>query len=115
MRKRVLYGLNEVRKALKIGKVKCLIVAPNVENLGAGNGPQDLLGGIIQTAKEKDLELVYALTRSKLGKAIRNHVRISVVAILDYNGADDLYREVLREAEKGRAAYRAQAVGGRGA
>jgi ribosomal protein L7Ae-like RNA K-turn-binding protein len=105
-RRRLLYGLREAMKAVKLGKVKSLIVAPNIEQTSAeskGRGPDDALAHILAAAEEREVPVVFALTRAKMGKIVGSRSRISIVAVLDCSGAEQLHKQVLemaREMEK---------------
>ena len=101
-RRRLLFGLRETAKAVNLGKVKTLIVAPNIEQTsaaGQGRGPDDSLQRILDAAAEKDVPVVFALTRNKMGKIVKARSRISSVAVLDCSGAEQLHKQVLLLAE----------------
>ncbi|KAK3278798.1 hypothetical protein CYMTET_13286 [Cymbomonas tetramitiformis] len=102
MKKRFVFGLREVAKAVATNKARCVIVAPNVEHIEAEGGLDDLLGDILKEARDASLQIIFALTRSRLGQVIGRRVRMSVAAVLEYNGADDLYKHMLRLADEGR-------------
>merc|ERR1719486_428194 len=70
-RRRLLFGLREATKAVNLGKVKSLIVAPNIEQTSAeskGRGPDDALA--------------------------------SILAVLDCSGAEQLHKQVLEMAQE---------------
>ena len=101
-RRRLLFGLRETAKAVNLGKVKSLLVAPNIERTsaaGQGRGPDDSLQRILEAAAEKDVPVVFALTRNKMGKIVKARSRISSVAVLDCSGAEQLHKQVLLLAE----------------
>lgn len=101
-RRRLLFGLRETAKAVNLGKVKTLIVAPNIEQTSAasqGRGPDDTLQRILVAAEDKDVPVVFALTRNKMGKIVKARSRISSVAVLDCSGAEELHKKVLLLAE----------------
>ena len=114
MRRRFVCGLREVHKSIKAGKMKCIIVAPNIEhhpkskiritptdskeNADAGLQPGEgasahtdtkqqsregasakkglggLMEKILDAARERKVPTIYALSRTKLGRAfIKKH------------------------------------------
>lgn len=91
-RKRVVFGLNEVRKSLK-GRTKVVIMVPNLE-LGAAEIARTT-GDILKTCFDRDVKVVFALTRSKLGSLVKRGVRMTMCSVLDYSGAEDLYKKVV--------------------
>ena len=54
---------------------------------------------------------VFALTRKKMGELYGFRKRVSAVALMEVNGADELYAQMLVLAEEGRAEW-AEGAGG---
>ena len=116
MRKRFVLGLREVRRGVLSRKVKCVIMTPNIEQVGSQGGLDGFVSDIM-TECEKDREdgdenieidripLVFALTRNKLGKALGKPMTLSVVGLYDVNGAFEEYKEMLSHAATGREAW----------
>ena len=102
-RRRLLFGLREATKAVNLGKVKSLIVAPNIEQTSAeskGRGPDDALVRILAAAEEREVPVLFALTRAKMGKIVGSRSRVSIVAVLDCSGAEQLHKQVLEMAQE---------------
>ena len=90
-----------------MGEAKMLIVAPNVEATGDEGGLDDVMLKLLDAAREKDLPVVYALSRKKLGKALGSGVsRVSAACLLILDGVHEEAKEVLRLAETARAEWR---------
>ena len=140
---RIVNGMREVGKYSKLGKLKCLIVAPNIEQMEAKGSLDDRIKSMLDAARvasstafssssmnRQKTDVVFALTRQKLGKAVdavavaavaaasgsstaadvrRHHnsrpTKISVLGILDYGGAEREYKEVMRLVEEGRKEF----------
>jgi len=49
---------------------------------------------IIDLAREGNVPVVFALTRRKLGRTLSRKIRVSVVGILNFNGADGVQNDV---------------------
>ena len=57
--------------------------------------PPDLqVRDIIDLATDGDVPVVYALTRRKLGKALSRRIRVSIVGVLNFDGADGVQNKV---------------------
>ena len=92
-RKRALFGLNEVKKSIKLSKCKALIVVPNIEL----NVPElvEKTKIILQMCREKEVKVVFALTRAKLGGFVKRGVRMSMCSIVDYSGCETEFKQML--------------------
>ena len=73
----MVFGLREVMRGIRTGKVKVVVVAPNIDQARYKGSLDDRVRNIIDGARAQDppVPVVYALTRRKLGKAIGKHVR----------------------------------------
>ena len=105
MRRRLLYGLREVAKSVNVQSSKAIIIAPNIEQIESEGGLDDRIAQIITEAKENNIPVVFALTKRRIGSALGVQGFISMVSILDYNGADDEFKIALKHAAEGRALY----------
>ena len=103
-RRRLLYGLREVAKSVDAGTSKAIVLAPNIERIESEGGLDDRINQIIELARENDVPIVVALTKRRIGKAL-NIQAVSVVSVLDYNGADEEFKRTVRLAAEGRALY----------
>ncbi len=127
-KRRWVCGMREAAKAVRLGKVRGLIVAPNVQPLevdrgqdqehGGGHGQERGQGqgqgqgqgravrqypvdGILRDAQEHDVPVVFALTRRKMGKLLGQKKSVSIFALLNVQGAERDFDDLLssREAE----------------
>lgn len=103
-RRRLLYGLREVAKSVDAKTSKVVIIAPNIEKIESEGGLDDRIQAIIADAREKEVPVVFALTKRRIGKAL-NIQAVSIVSVLDYNGADEEYKKAVKLAAEGRALY----------
>lgn len=92
MRRRLVFGLREVRRGVRANNVKCIVLAPNVDE---GDSLNDQITDLLTSAKQAHLPIVFALGKRKLGKALRKKVAVSVVGIYSGDGAHQEYRAVL--------------------
>lgn len=66
-KRRYVMGIREVTKHLKLGKLKCVILAPNCEKIQAKGGLDDAINTIIQHSMEQSVPFLFALGRKSLG------------------------------------------------
>ena len=72
MKARACACCREVLKSVKLGRTGpravFVIVAPNIEEVATGGGPDDMVLGIINAARESGVPVIFALSRNKLGR-----------------------------------------------
>ncbi|XP_048842108.1 selenocysteine insertion sequence-binding protein 2-like isoform X2 [Brienomyrus brachyistius] len=105
MKRRLVMGLREVLKHLKLRKVKCVIISPNCERIQSKGGLDETLHTIIDTCREQSVPFVFALSRKALGRCVNKAVPVSLVGIFNYDGAQDLYHKMIELSSEARKAY----------
>lgn len=105
MKRRLVMGLREVLKHLKLRKVKCVIISPNCERIQSKGGLDEALHTIIDTCREQGLPFVFALSRKALGRCVNKAVPVSLVGIFNYDGAQDYYHKMIELSSEARIAY----------
>ncbi|KAF6727539.1 Selenocysteine insertion sequence-binding protein 2 [Oryzias melastigma] len=105
MKRRIVMGLREVLKHLKLRKVKCVIISPNCERIQSKGGLDEALHTIIQTCREQAVPFVFALSRKALGHCVNKAVPVSLVGIFNYDGAQDHYHKMIELSAEARKAY----------
>lgn len=81
-----------MQQAIKHRRVKAVIAAPNVEH------PLDhTLDQLLQLAESEAIPVIQALSRRKLGAVFHFRKKMSVVAILDWQGAREEFTRLLEE------------------
>lgn len=106
MRRRLVFGLREVAKAVQLKKAKAVVVAPNIEEVVDEGGLDDVVGNITTAARLNGTPIVFALTRNKLGQIVGKRMRISALAILDHDGAYEQFKDMIASATAGRTAFK---------
>lgn len=105
-------GLREVRKVVKLKTAKCVILAPNIEQIEMAGGLNDHLTAILTKCQELDIPYVFALSRKKMGEIYGFRKRVSAVALLEVNAVSDLHKRMLELACEGRQSWeRSNAAG----
>ena len=109
LRRRFVVGLREVHKGVKLGKVKCVIIAANIEMGMQGlieEGIDSVVNGLINACKpnavvgRREVPIVFAPSRTRLGKALGKHVSISALGVYSPDGANEEYKKVLKLGEE---------------
>jgi len=99
--RRYAVGFREVSRLLVQKSVTALLIAPDVERTGGALEDKVLE---LKSACERDgVPVIFALSRRQLGAAIQKNVTISVLALHELRGAQDLFETVLKEASLARA------------
>lgn len=94
-KKRLVCGMREAAKAVKQGKVKALIVSPNVQPLSirvSESGeevPSYPVDSILQDCETHGVPVCFALTRRKMGNLLGQRKNVSLFAVLNISGAED--------------------------
>ncbi|XP_014779717.1 selenocysteine insertion sequence-binding protein 2-like isoform X1 [Octopus bimaculoides] len=105
MRRRIVLGLREVTKHLKLKKLKCVIISPNLEKIQSKGGLDDALNNILNLCTDQNVPFVFALGRRALGRACAKLVPVSVVGIFNYEGSEENFRKLMELTEKARQSY----------
>ncbi|XP_055435112.1 selenocysteine insertion sequence-binding protein 2 isoform X4 [Bubalus kerabau] len=105
-KRRLVLGLREVLKHLKLRKLKCIIISPNCEKIQSKGGLDDTLHTIIDYACDQNIPFVFALNRKALGRSLNKAVPVSVVGIFSYDGAQDQFHKMVELTMAARQAYR---------
>ncbi|XP_013772977.1 uncharacterized protein LOC106458066 isoform X2 [Limulus polyphemus] len=103
MKKRMIVGLREVTKYLKLKKLKCVVIAPDLERTQTSGGLDDTLQKILDLIDVHNVPLVFGLTRRQLGYLCMKAVPVSCIGIFNYDGTEDAFKkimELVKEAKK---------------
>jgi len=93
-RRRYVVGLREVAKFIKVKKVCCVILAPDIERVETEGGLDDAVTRLVQDAKNQEVSTVFGLNRRKLGKLCLKKVPVSCIGIMNYQGSDENYKTI---------------------
>ncbi|NXA37184.1 SEBP2 protein, partial [Eudromia elegans] len=106
IKRRLVMGLREVLKYLRLKKLKCVIISPNCEKIQSKGGLDETLHNIIDCACEQNIPFVFALNRKALGRCVNKAVPVSVVGIFSYDGAQDHFHRMVQLTTEARKAYK---------
>jgi len=94
-------GFREVNRALQHKSVTALIIAPDIEET-SGGALENKIAALTKQCEQENLPVIFALSRRQLGFAVQKNVSISVLAVQDTRGAEDLFEQMLAEAKTAR-------------
>lgn len=93
-KKRYHLGLKECYKHICVNEPKLVIIAPNIEPL-QNNAFVDIIEQIKTKCQEKNIPVVYALSRNALGKCL-NTLRQSIVCIVHIDSFEKECEEIIK-------------------
>ncbi|KAL7444706.1 hypothetical protein ACHAXM_010914 [Skeletonema potamos] len=94
-RRRLVMGLREVARGIRAHKVKMVIMANNLDEYGAIDSK---LQEILDLAHAEDVPVIFELNKRKLGKAVGKSIKVSVVGIQNFSGAEQQFKQLKRMA-----------------
>lgn len=102
IKRRYVCGLKETTKLM--GKMSCIIMAPNIEQCEGPGSLDDAVEKLLNQAEKHKVPVVFALSMRVMRKLChKNGKRVSCFGIISYQGAQDLFKrlmELLPEAQK---------------
>ena len=105
-RRRFCCGFREAFKYLTLKKVKCFIVAPDVQMIVKDGVLDQTLDKLTAEARESGTPVVFALTRTQLAYVCRRpKAKISVIAILNPDGSNETFKQLIEESDRARDSY----------
>ncbi|CEM02113.1 unnamed protein product [Vitrella brassicaformis CCMP3155] len=103
--KRYVAGMSESERAIKEDRAKALVVAPNVEPSVSAGGLDDMMQSLLAECEQRNVPVIFALSRNLLGRAIGKNMRQSAVCIVSAEGAHQLLKESIQMANEQRDAF----------
>ncbi|EDW72782.1 uncharacterized protein Dwil_GK17193 [Drosophila willistoni] len=104
---RMALGFREAISHLNIrNKVKLLILATDCESNPGEDGLDETIDKIKFSCQQHNVPYCFSLMRRELAYALKKRAQISCVAILDYDGAQDIYKDLLLELDEARKDYK---------
>jgi ribosomal protein L7Ae-like RNA K-turn-binding protein len=104
--RRLVVGLREVARGCRTGRVRLVIVAPNIDQSDAEGGLDEQVHGIIDAARAANVPVIFALSRKRLGAALGSTFRMSVVGFYTFESLRGLQNQALALAEELRTKWR---------
>lgn len=107
-RRRLVIGMREVFKGVRLRKTQCVILAANVElgMQGLAKGANTMVVSIIKACEGdismgmRPIPVIFTPSRARLGKAVGKHVSISALGVYSFDGANEEYKDVVKQANE---------------
>uniref|UniRef100_A0A336KQM1 CSON013778 protein n=1 Tax=Culicoides sonorensis TaxID=179676 RepID=A0A336KQM1_CULSO len=106
VKKRFVSGLNEAKKFLELKKIKLFIIATDLEPNPGPGGLDDTIQQMKVFCDENHIPYLFSLKRRKIGYILFKKVPVSCVAILNYEGCEEIYRQLMIELDIQRTRYK---------
>ncbi|XP_036338332.1 selenocysteine insertion sequence-binding protein 2 isoform X2 [Rhagoletis pomonella] len=103
--RRFVVGIRETQSYLLVNKVKLIIIAPDCEICEGEDGLDAKISNIKSQCQQQSIPYLFALRRRQLAYALFKKAPISCVAILDYDGAREVFSKLLAALVKARQSY----------
>ncbi|XP_020817773.1 selenocysteine insertion sequence-binding protein 2 [Drosophila serrata] len=103
---RIVLGIREALARLRIRKVKLLLMATDCEVCPGESGLDETIEGLKTLCQQQRVPYCFPLARRELSYALQKRAQISCVAILDYDGAHEVYNDLMKELEDARDEYK---------
>eukprot|EP00127_Corallochytrium_limacisporum_P000922 Clim_evm6s33 gene=Clim_evmTU6s33 len=104
-KKRLVVGIRQVEHWLGLGRLKGVILAPDLEANDRDHGLDAHVRGILDTCKTDGVELIIGPSRYKMGQPMSIRRATAVVGIVNYDGAQEHWQTMLECAKVGREKY----------
>lgn len=104
-KRRFVLGLREVLKHLKLKKLKAVVIAPNLERIASEGGLDDYLTSILSLCNAHGIPQIFAMNRHTLGRTVKKKAPVSVIGIFNYDGAQDIFKELLEHVHTAQETY----------
>lgn len=105
--RRMVFGLREVARGLRAGNVKLVVIAPDLERTPALDMEVE---EIVTMGRDTGVPVVFGLSGRRLGRYLGKTVRVTVVGVLNPDGANDVFRDLESKAKALILTQRGQAV-----
>ncbi|KAK3930603.1 Selenocysteine insertion sequence-binding protein 2-like [Frankliniella fusca] len=96
-RRRFVLGIREVKKYLLLQKLKAIVVAPDLEPVEGPGGLDETIIYIREEGRAQQVPVIFAVGRRQLGFTLKKKVAISIIGIINAEGAEELYERMLKE------------------
>ncbi|KAH8372242.1 hypothetical protein KR093_010704 [Drosophila rubida] len=103
---RLVVGFRESLARMRINKVKLLLLAIDCESCPTKGGLDDIIDELKSVCQLQLVPYCFSLMRRELAYALHKRAQISCVAILDLDGVNDTFQQLLHELHEARQFYK---------
>lgn len=105
-KKRYVVGFKETLKFLELKKIKLLLIAPDLEPNEGPNGIDATVERMKVMAEEQEVPYCFSVRRRRIGYLLLKVVPVSCVGVINYEGSDSNYVNILSFIETERENYK---------
>lgn len=105
MKKRLVAGLREVTKQVERNRIKIIFLAPDIQRCPETGGLDEAVKRLLDIARQKDLPIVYALSRRKLGRVLMKKVPVSCCGVFNYQATEETWKLLIKDVSQARDEY----------
>ena len=97
-KKRIVAGMREIEKYIKLNELLVLFVVPYIEKVvDVKNALDERLIGIFKECHKKEIPIFFGLTKFKLGQIARKKVSsISMLGIINVEGMENDFKNIIK-------------------
>ncbi|XP_014087158.2 selenocysteine insertion sequence-binding protein 2 [Bactrocera oleae] len=103
--RRFVVGLREANNFLLVNKVKLIIIAPDCETCDGEDGLDEKICNIKKQCQQQNVPYLFSLRRRQLAYTLFKKAPVGCVAVLDFDGARDIFLKLLQALEIARKSY----------
>lgn len=92
VKKRYVSGFREILKLIEINKIKCVIIAPDVQQIMENGILDQIVTKLITACKDTSIPIIFAHSKYYLAKILLRKSKISCVGIISYDGRQVTYK-----------------------
>ncbi|XP_018801644.1 PREDICTED: selenocysteine insertion sequence-binding protein 2 [Bactrocera latifrons] len=108
--RRFVVGFREANNFLLVNKVKLIIIAPDCEKCDGEDGLDEKICNIKKQCQQQNIPYLFSLRRRELSYTLFKKAPVGCVAVLDFDGARDIFLKLLQELEISRKSYEDLAI-----
>uniref|UniRef100_A0A034W5J8 Selenocysteine insertion sequence-binding protein 2 n=1 Tax=Bactrocera dorsalis TaxID=27457 RepID=A0A034W5J8_BACDO len=103
--RRFVVGFREANNFLLVNKVKLIIIAPDCEKCDGEDGLDEKICSIKKQCQQQNIPYLFSLRRRELAYTLFKKAPVGCVAVLDFDGARDIFLKLLQELEIAKKSY----------
>ncbi|XP_054084402.1 selenocysteine insertion sequence-binding protein 2 [Zeugodacus cucurbitae] len=103
--RRFVVGFREANNFLLVKKVKLIIIAPDCEKCDGEDGLDEKISNIKKQCQQQSVPYIFSLRRRQLAYALFKKAPVGCVAVLDFDGAREIFLKLLQALEIARKSY----------
>ncbi|PRD29024.1 UNVERIFIED_CONTAM: Selenocysteine insertion sequence-binding protein 2-like [Trichonephila clavipes] len=104
-KRRLVYGIKEIKKHMQLKKIKCIVIATDIEDIKIEGGLNDIIEELKSLAEVYHIPYIFSHRRFNLGKICRKSVPVSCVGVFNYEGSEKNFKKLVEFYEDSKYDY----------